>query len=144
MLFEDGDGPTEMKRKFWALMGPGLDTALLSDGDRLTLTSRCKLSVYDELAKYPEANWDGCQVACEYTDRNGNPFIIKHLLMEQALNQLVDKVVMVKGTRGREGFFLTHLTTSHTKSDVKQISEQTARTEAQPKEKKGFWGFMKK
>lgn len=112
-LLSDG-APKDITREFWDLMGMGLDTALLEDSDVRTLKLRIRIAIRNILMKYPEWEWDNLYIDEVIEGRPGEPPIIrKHKIYPDLEDKLINKICLVKGTRGKHGNLLEKLTTSN-------------------------------
>ena len=112
-LLDDG-APQDISDEFWDLMGMGLDTALLEESDVRTLKLRIRIAIRNILMKYPEWEWDNLYITEIKERRPGEPPIIKkHKIYPDIEDKLINKICLVKGTRGKHGNLLEKLTTSN-------------------------------
>ena len=131
------NGPRDVSEEFWDLMGPGLDTALLEEKDIKTLKERVKINVINILMKYPEYEWDNLYITEVIANNPGDPPTIKkHKIYPDLEDKLINKICLVKGTRGKNGNLLEKLTTSSSRVFSENMINQQQYSFTPPEEKK--------
>jgi len=112
-ILKDG-APAEISNEFWDLMGPGLDTALLEEYEVKTLRKRIRVNIRNILFQYPESEWDRLSVTEVISPREPGqkPIIKKHKIYPDLEDKLINKISLVKGSRGKHGNLLEKLTTA--------------------------------